>query len=122
MDNQVLVNRIIQDDEGKKFRVIGIDKIEDQVILFDLNKRSLNLVRRDIMELDKAILSKEVRFVEELYKLNINGRILSDNDREKRDKGWEIIKGIYEITGENGIFDRQIRGVAIKTMSEKHDL
>ena len=122
MDNQVLVNRIIQDDEGKKFRVIGIDKIEDQVILFDLNKGSLNLVRRDIMELDKAILSKEVRFVEEIYKLNINGRILSDNDREKRDKGWEIIKGIYEITGENGIFDRQIRGVAIKTMSEKHDL
>lgn len=122
MENQLLVNQLVQDNKGKIYRIIGIDTIEEKIFLYDLDKDWLDLIKMDLKELGEAILNKEYSIIDEIYKNVINGRTLSKNDIEKRDKAWNIIQGIYEITGEDGIFDKQIRSLAIKEMSAKHSI
>ncbi|MDY0236318.1 MAG: Mu transposase C-terminal domain-containing protein [Gudongella sp.] len=122
MENQLLVNQLIQDNKGKIYRIIGINTIKGKIFLYDLDKDWLDLIKMDLKELGEAILDGEYYTIDEIYKNVINGRILSQNDIEKRDKAWNIIQGIYEITGDDGILDKKIRSFAIKKMSAKHNI
>lgn len=122
MSNQVSVNQLLKDFEGRIYRVIGIDEIETKSFLYELSKNSLSLIVIDLDVLNLEISTGDYRVVEEVYKSNVTGREMSYHEKKTCNKAWDVIKGIYGLTGEAGIFNKQIRSAAIKEISKMFEI
>ena len=117
MSDIISVNQLIQDHEGRVYRVVGIDDMNGKVFLFDLNKGIQHLMIKDSDLLEQDVSGNVLRVVEEIYKSNITGRQLSEYENKASKKAWDIIQRIYDLAGGIGIFDKHIRSNAIKETS-----